>query len=189
MIARLRGVVIEKNTDAVIIEAGGVGYEVMVPTADYGGLKMGEESSLYIHEHIREDAHNLYGFADLPSRRFFEQLISISGIGPKVAMNILSAAALPQLQSAIAGGDPDILRGVAGVGKKTAERIVVELKTKMEAIGLSAGGSPVNSNDAAYQALVGLGYSAVQASEALRAVPADIKGEQARVKAALKQLS
>ncbi|HEX7259937.1 MAG TPA: Holliday junction branch migration protein RuvA [Candidatus Saccharimonadia bacterium] len=190
MIARLRGIVIEKTIGSAIIEAGGVGYEVVVTAADHGSLTMGEEASLHIFEQIREDAHNLYGFSNLASKHFFEQLLSISGIGPKVAINILSAAGLPQLQSAIAGGDPEILRGVAGVGKKTAERIVVELKTKMEAVGLTAGGmgEPVSSGDAAYQALIGLGYTPAQAAEALRGVPSSIKKEQDRVKAALKQL-
>lgn len=192
MIARLRGIVIEKTMDAAILEAGGVGYEVVLSSSDHGSLIMGEEASLHIYEHIREDAHNLYGFSNLPSKHFFEQLLSITGIGPKVAMNVLSAASLPQLQSAIAGGDPEILRGVAGIGKKTAERIMVELKGKVSAAGLPAGvlgGVAVSSGDAAYQALIGLGYTPSQAAEALGAVPADVAGEQARVKAALKQLS
>lgn len=190
MIARLRGQVIEKGLDSAIIDVGGVGYEVMVPAADYGTLIMGEETSLHIYEQIREDAHNLYGFSNLPSKRFFEQLLTISGIGPKVAMGVVSAAPLAQLQSAIAAGDPEVLRGVAGVGKKTAERITVELKNKVEAVGLAAmQGGGVTSVDPAYQALLGLGYTAAQAAEALSNLPAEITGEQERVKAALKQLS
>ncbi len=192
MIAHLRGIVIEKTVGSVIIEAGGVGYEVVLAAADHGRLVQGEEASLYIYEQIREDAHNLYGFSDVASKHFFEQLLSISGIGPKVAINVLSSATLDQLQSAIAGGDPEILRGVAGIGKKTAERIVVELKNKMDSLGILAGsqaGTAVSSTDTAYQALIGLGYTPSQAAEALRGIPDDIVGEQARVKAALKQLS
>lgn len=189
MIARLRGEVIEKTIDAAIIEAGGVGYEVAVTASDYGTLVLGEEANLHIYEQIREDTHALYGFSNRPSKVFFEQLLSISGIGPKVAMGVLSAAPLPQLQSAIAAGDVEVLRGVAGIGKKTAGRIMVELKGKVEVSSGDGLGAPVGFSDPAYQALIGLGYSAVQAAEAVRALPAELEGEQARVKAALKQLS
>lgn len=188
MIARLRGLVLEKDLDSVTIEAGGVGYEVAVIASDYGSLAPGEEASLHIYEHIREDTHALYGFSNRPSKLFFEQLLSISGIGPKVALNVLSAAPVTQLQSAIAGGDAEILRGVAGIGKKTAERIMVELKGKVtEGIGATAGAA--SSGDPAYQALIGLGYSPAQAAEAVRQVPPEVTGEQERVKAALKNLA
>jgi holliday junction DNA helicase RuvA len=190
MIARLRGTVLEKDQDGLVIDIGGVGYAVVVATSDHGSAVVGEEMHLYIYENIREDAHDLYGFSNLPSKRFFQQLLSINGVGPKVAMGIMSAAILPQLQQAIASGDADVFKGVAGVGKKTAERIMVELKGKVEATGLSTPAGPLASGgDPAYQALIALGYTATQAAEAVSHVPADITGEQARVKAALKQLS
>ena len=190
MIARLRGKVIEKTLDSAIVDCGGVGYEVMLNAADYGSLTLGEEASLYIYENIREDAHNLFGFSNAPSKRFFEQLLSINGIGPKVAMNVMSAASLPQLQSAIAVGDPELLRGVAGIGKKTADRIMLELKGKVQPGegGMDLSGA-LGSGDPVYQALIGLGYSAAQAADAVMQIPADMTGEQARIKAALKQLS
>lgn len=189
MIARLRGTVLEKDTDGLVVDIGGVGYAVVVSASDYGSAIVSEEIRLHIHEHIREDAHDLYGFTTLPSKRFFQQLLSISGVGPKVALGILSAASLPQLQQAIASGDADVFKGVAGVGKKTAERIMVELKGKVEAIGLAGQVStPASGGDPAYQALLGLGYTATQAAEAVAQIPAEITDEQARVKAALKQV-
>lgn len=190
MIARLRGTVIEKTPDAVIIEAAGVGYEVIISAADFDSLVISEEVSVHIHDHLREDAHNLYGFTNAPTKRFFEQLIGISGVGPKVAMNVLAAAPLPQLQSAIAGGDAEVLQGVAGIGKKTAERIVVELKSKIGALEMPIGaGRALSSVDPAYQALLGLGYTPNQAAQALAIVPKSVLGEQARLKAALKELA
>jgi Holliday junction DNA helicase RuvA len=189
MIAQLRGKVLEKDGDGLVLDVGGVGYAVMVPAADHGSAVTGEELHVYIHEHIREDAHDLYGFSNLPSKRFFQQLLSISGIGPKVAIGVLSAASLPQLQQAIAGGDADVFKGISGVGKKTAERIMVELKGKVENPGLTdTAGGPVGGSDPAYQALLGLGYTANQAAEAVAQIPHDITDEQARVKAALKQV-
>ncbi len=191
MIAQLRGVVLGKDSNGLVLDVGGVGYAVIVAAADYGSALTGEETSLHIYEHIREDAHDLYGFSNLPSKRFFQQLLSISGVGPKVALGILSAASLPQLQQAIASGDADVFKGVAGVGKKTAERIMVELKGKVEVPGLvdQGGGSAPTGGDPAYQALIGLGYTTMQAAEAVARIPADITEEQARVKAALKQVS
>lgn len=183
MIAQLRGKVIEKDLDTVIIEAGGIGYEVAVTTADYGSLTIGEETKLYTLDYIREDTHALYGFSNGPSKRFFQQLLGINGVGPKVALSVLSAASLPQLQQAIATGDAAVFKGVSGVGTKTAERIMVELRGKVETMGAAAHGS----TDPAYQALLGLGYTANQAAEAVAQIPAEVTDEQARVKAALAQ--
>jgi Holliday junction DNA helicase RuvA len=190
MIAQLRGVVLGKDSDGLVLDVGGVGYAVVVSAADHGSSLTGEETSLHIYEHIREDAHDLYGFSNLPSKRFFQQLLSINGVGPKVALGILSAASLPQLQQAIASGDADVFKGVAGVGKKTAERIMIELKGKIESPGLvdQLGGPTASDGDPAYQALIGLGYTAQQAAQAVAAIPGDITDEQARVKAALKQV-
>lgn len=189
MIAQLRGKVIEKDLDTVVVEAGGIGYEVMTTAADYGSITIGEETKLHILDYIREDTHALYGFSNAPSKRFFQQLLGINGVGPKVAMSILSAASLPQLQQAVAGGDAAVFKGVSGVGAKTAERIMVELRGKVEVGGAgSKSGGPGGSVDAAYQALLGLGYTPNQAAEAVAQIPSDIIDEQERVKAALKQV-
>lgn len=189
MIATITGRVAEKIGDTVIIELGGIGYEVIVPVSDWGSAKMGEETKFYIYEHIREDTHVLYGFSSTSAKQLFTQLLSVNGVGPKVAMQVMSAAALNRLQQAIFAGDVELFKGVSGVGKKTAERIMVELKGKIEESGESAlTGSPVSSGDAAYQALLGLGYTAAQAAQALSSVPAEIKEDNERVKAALKNI-
>jgi holliday junction DNA helicase RuvA len=186
MIAKICGTVSDKIHDALILELGGLGYELFVATEDWGSARVGEESQYYVYEHIREDAHLLYGFSDLASKRLFELLISISGIGCKVAMSVLSAASRARLEQAIAAGDPELLRGVSGVGKKTAERIIVELKGKIEQV---AGMAVMSSGDSVYQALLGLGYAPAQAAEAVAQIPGGTTGEQERIKAALKLLS
>lgn len=194
MIARLKGTVVEKDQNGLVVDVGGVGYAVIVSTGDYGSAELNAETSLHIYEHIREDTHDLYGFSNVPSRQFFQQLLSINGVGPKVALGILGAASVPQLQQAIASGDADIFKGVAGVGTKTAQRIVVELKDKLEAIGIgggpggASGGAQLSASDPAFQALLGLGYTVSQAAQALAAVPPEVISEQDRVKAALKEL-
>lgn len=191
MIARLTGKVIEKNQEGLVLDIGGIGYAVMVAAADHGSATMDDEITLHIHENIREDAHDLYGFTNLPSKRFFQQLLGISGIGPKVALSVLSAASLPQLQQAVASGDAAVFRGVAGVGTKTAERIMVELKGKVETLDANFSahaGKGIRAGDPAYQALVGLGYTAMQSAQAVAAIPPEITDEQERVKAALKTL-
>ena len=187
MIATIEGVVAEKIGDTAIIELGGLGYEVMLPVEDWGNATPGKPAKFYIYEHIREDSHVLYGFSSVGAKQLFVQLLGVNGVGPKVAMQVMSAATLDRLRSAIAAGDADLFKGVSGVGKKTAERIMVDLRGKVEAGSL--GGTPVAHGDSAYQALVGLGYSAQQAVAAVAAVPADVTDEQARVRAALKQLS
>jgi holliday junction DNA helicase RuvA len=183
MIATIEGTVTEKIGDTLVIELGGIGYEVVVTAADWGNSPVGKSSKFYVYEHIREDAHQLFGFSSVGAKQLFMQLLGVNGVGPKVAMQVMGAATLERLQQAIGAGDADLFKGVSGVGKKTAERIMVELKGKVE-VGVS--GATVASGDAAYQALLGLGYSAAQAAEALAAVPADVTDEQERVKLALK---
>lgn len=186
MIATIEGVVAEKVGESLVIELGGIGYELVVTTSDFGAAPVGKSAKFYIYEHIREDAHTLFGFSSVAAKQLFVKLLSVSGVGPKVAMQVMSAASLDRLQMAIAGGDADLFKGVSGVGKKTAERIMIELRGKVEP-GVS--GSSASSHDAAYQALQGLGYTAAQAAEAVSKVPAEITDEQERVKAALKQVS
>lgn len=183
MIASIEGKIIDKTTDTVVVEAGGLGYEVFTTTHDLGTLRVGDEARLFIHDHIREDSHNLYGFSTSDAKMMFVQLLSISGIGPKVAMAILSASTIANLRQAIATGDPDLLKGVSGVGKKTAERIIIELRGKISG---SQAGLGITTGDPVYQALVGLGYTPAQAAQAAASVPVEIEGEQERIKSALK---
>jgi holliday junction DNA helicase RuvA len=186
MIAKLTGTITDKLAESVIVDINGVGYEVFLTAEDHGRAAIGRKSSYHIFEQVREDQFTLYGFEDIATKAFYIQLLSVNGIGPKVAMGILSAARLDRLQQAIAAGDAELLKGVAGVGKKTAERVVVELKNKVSAHGSIAN---VTAGDSVYLALLGLGYSSLQAAEAVAAVPENIEGEEARLKAALKGMN
>lgn len=186
MIATLKGQVIGKQIDHIVLEAGGIGYEVFLTTEDTGRARVGEDARYFIYEQLREDIHALYGFSSEDHKQVFVQLLSVSGIGPKVALAVLSAASVDRLKQAVAAGDPDLLKGVSGVGKKTAERIIVELRGKL---GEPSGSvSLAGASDSAYQALIGLGYPAAQAAEAVAAVPVDVTNEQERIKLALRQV-
>ncbi len=182
MIGRITGLVTEKLPDTLLVGAGAVEYELHVATSDWGAAKVGQEGRYYIYEQIREDAHNLFGFSELAAKDLFTSLLGVSGVGPKVALAVLSAASLSRLQQAIASGDSDLLKGTAGVGKKTAERIIVELRGKLNDVHSNAAAE----GDAAYQALVGLGFTPVQAAAAVAKIPASVTGDQERIKAALK---
>ena len=182
MIATLRGTISEKLTASLVLETGGVGYELTVTADEWGGASPGSEVRYYVYEHIREDQHALYGFREIASKQLFVQLLGISGVGPKLAMQILSAAGENRLRQAIASGDPALLKGITGVGSKTAQRVMVELRGKVEEG--SMGFAPVS--DPTYQALVSLGYTSAQASAALATLPADLTDDQARLKLALK---
>lgn len=179
MIATLTGTVTHKLSNSLVIDIQGVGYEVLTTVDDWGAAKLQDAHTYFIYEQIREDAHNLYGFSEPRARELFVQLLSVNGVGPKVALATLSAAGVDRLAQAIAAGDVTLLKGVSGVGKKTAERIMVELAGKV-----STGAAPVH--DETYQALIGLGYSPAQASDAVAGLPADISDVGERVKLALK---
>lgn len=184
MIATLHGTVTEKIDGNLIIEVGGLGYEVLTTVEDWGAATPGANERFYIYEQIREDTHNLYGFRTYSAKQLFVELLGVKGVGPKAALSALSAAGEARLRQAIAMGDPDLLRGVSGVGPKTAQRIVLDLRGKVE-----AGGGLAPVSDSAYQALVALGYTSAQAAEAVSKLPDDLTDEQARIKAALKGLS
>lgn len=190
MIATLEGEIAEKIGSVIVIESAGVGYGVLVPFEDFGALHSGETAKLYIHESIRENAHDLFGFRTKEAKVLFEQLLSVKGVGPKMALAILSVASLSYVRQAIAGGDIKFISQAAGVGKRAAERVVVDLKDK---VGLAASAdateflnSPAaDPNDEALQGMVALGYSVQDASEALKKV--DLKLSPAeRIKQALK---
>lgn len=176
MIAQLRGTLLEKHPNQIIVDAGGVGYDVHIPVSTFTAL--GEEGAtvtLRIYTHVREDALVLFGFLTAGEKAIFEKLISVSGIGPKLAITVLSGLATPDLVAAVRGGDVARLVRIPGIGKKTAERIVLELKDKMAAMAASEGKSatppapPVNAMDQdVLSALVNLGCSASAAEEAIR---------------------
>jgi Holliday junction DNA helicase RuvA len=134
MIARLRGTLIEKHPNQAIVDAGGVGYDVTIPVSTYSGLpETGAETILRIHTHVREDIIALYGFLTLDERNLFEKLISVSGIGPSVAIKVLSGITAADLLNAIRRNELERLVRIPGIGKKTAERMVLELRDKLPA--------------------------------------------------------
>ena len=189
MIATLSGKISEKVGDLVIINCGGVGYGVAVTFEDFGALNSGEETKLYIYEHIRENTHDLFGFRSQLTKQLFEQLLSVNGVGPKMALAIMSLANANQVRRAIAGGDTKFISQASGVGKRVAERVVVDLKDK---VGLASDENATdflttaaNPNDEALQALVALGYSVNDAAEALKKIDDNLPVED-RIKAALK---
>jgi len=139
MIAHLRGAVLEKHPNLVIVDVQGVGYEVAIPVSAYSSLPApGAEVRLHIHTHVREDALLLFGFLTKADKALFEKLISVSGIGPKLAMTAMGGLTAPELANAIRSGALEQLVRLPGVGKKTAERMVVELRDKLDMIGIPA---------------------------------------------------
>lgn len=177
-VARLRGLVEEKGPDWAIVSVGGMGLLASVPSTTADALVIGAPASLFTHLHVREDALTLFGFATRDDLVLFEQLISVSGVGPRVALGLLSALEYAQLTSAIAAGRVDALRKVPGIGQKTAERLVLELRDKVTppAAGIDAApaAKPEQRGDAeVVAALMGLGYSQVEASAAAERLPRD----------------
>lgn len=189
MISSLFGAVSEKLPEVVIIDVNGVGYGVLTTAEDFGALKVGEKSKLYIYEHIREQSHDLFGFIKLETKQLFELLLNVNGVGPKMALNVLSVGSIDNVRQAIAGGDTKYIAQASGVGKRVAERIVVDLKDKVGLDGIDLSGSgilaPENSNDEAVQALIALGYSQQDAAQALINIDKSLPTDE-RIKLALK---
>ncbi len=191
MIAYLRGKIQNKGRGYIIVRAGDIGYQVFVNATRYVELDLDQEIELYIHEHVREDAQDLYGFNSMAELEMFELLLSISGVGPKSALNTLSIAGLEELKVTIAHGDPSLLMKVSGIGKKTAERIVLELKDKIGALvyDSTGGQSAINLASDEIDALMALGYTLQQAREALKQVDPKITESGERIRAVLQALN
>lgn len=188
MIATLRGEVTEKS-NPIVIECGGVGYGVFVTLSDFGVLHTGETAKLYIHEHIKEDAHSLFGFVAQDTKELFEKLLGVKNVGPKVALAVLDVGPVSAVRVAISEGDVKLLQTAKGVGKRAAEQIVVELRDKMgtpvgDAAESLINRAGINQSDEALQALVSLGYSENDASLALVNIDPLLSVEE-RVKRAL----
>jgi Holliday junction DNA helicase RuvA len=177
MIAYLRGTVLEKHPNQVIVDAGGVGYDVAIPISTFSGLpEAGKEVRLRIHTHVREDALLLYGFLSQDEKSLFEKLISVSGIGPKLAVTVLSGLAIADLFAAIRRGEVERLVRIPGVGKKTAERIILELRDKLPVPAAEGAAAPQGVrppllsalDQDVLSALVNLGCNATAAETAVR---------------------
>jgi len=186
MIGSIKGQVSHKSSNYLIVETNGVGYKVFVTPPVLLGAKVNQEISLVILTYVREDQISLYGFPTLPELEFFELLLSVSGVGPKSAVGIMSLASLEMIKSAIVSEDPSVFTKVSGIGRKTAERVIIELKDKLKD---QAGSQPVaREHSDAMDALIALGYNQQQAREALKDVPKDVKDLQTKIKLALKNL-
>src|SRR5262245_10773491 len=173
MIGQLRGRLADKRPNQVLVDVGGVGYLVAVPLSTYAALgELHTEVTLLIHTHVREDAFSLYGFLSSREKHFFELLLGASGVGPGLALKILSGMSVEELVPAIRSGDFARLTRIPGVGRKTAERMVVELKDKLEAVVVAAGDKPAAVSPAGAEAdvvsaLVNLGYEQRAAESAV----------------------
>lgn len=189
MIAHIRGAVAEKFNGAVIVDVVGVGYEIQVSAIDFDAVTMDSEVKFYTYHHVREQSNELFGFSSLAAKKLFELLIGVQGVGPKAALSILGLGASEQVRNAIANADAAYVAKASGVGKKTADRVVVDLSDKV-GLPTSYGSTPVvqaqlATDDEALEALMALGYTLADGLKALEKV--DIKLPTAeRVREALK---
>ncbi|NCU34208.1 Holliday junction branch migration protein RuvA [Candidatus Saccharibacteria bacterium] len=191
MIAHISGRIAEKFAGSVIVDVAGVGYEIIVPLGEYDHAVLGEDIKFYTYHHIREQGQELFGFSSLAAKKLFELLITVQGIGPKAGISVMSLGEAEMVRNAIANEDSKFIQKAAGVGKKSAERVIVDLKDK---VGLalsrqmadgSAQTSLAGQVDEALEALMALGYSLNDATKALESVPTNLSTSE-RVTAALK---
>jgi len=190
MIGKLTGMLGDKNPPQVLVDCNGVGYEVDVPMSTFYNLPgVGEKITLLTHLVVREDAQLLYGFGSAGEREAFRQLIKISGVGPRTALSVLSGMSVADIAQAVTAQDAGRLVKVPGIGKKTAERLLLELKGKFGAdLGAGAVGTGSDAQVDILQALVALGYSDKEAAASLKALPKDV-GVSDGIKLALKALN
>ncbi len=190
MIAHVSGTVSEKFNNAIIIDVGGLGYEVTVPLGDFETAVLNEQVKFYTYHHVREQAEDLFGFSTLAAKKIFEMLITVQGVGPKAALAILSLGDIETVRNAIANDDATFIQKATGIGKKTAERVVVDLRDK---VGLPTAYGRVyttqsnlaESSDEALEALMALGYTLADATKALEGIDPSLPTAQ-RVTQALR---
>lgn len=194
MYAYIIGSVEEIDLNNIVIDNNGIGYNIQCPSSVMTSLSIGQTAKVFTYQHVREDAITLYGFISKEDRIMFLRLISVSGIGPKIALQVLSALSASDLAVILVGGDANALTKVPGIGKKTAQRIILELREKVDNDELvnatiQKGSTPQSTmiSDAIY-ALAALGYSSQEASKAVEAVAADFKDTESIIRAVLKSL-
>ena len=191
MISFVSGKVIEKFFGSVVVDVGGLGYEVQVANLDYDHANPGNEVKFHTYHHVREQSEELYGFSTLTAKRLFELLITVQGVGPKAALSILSLGEGESVRSAIAGADVAFIARASGVGKKTAERVTVDLRDKVGAPTYVPGHDPATgaisnlAGDEALDALMALGYNLAEATQALAGIDPSLPTAK-RVSEALK---
>ncbi len=189
MIGSIRGRVTHLGPDSALIEVGGIGYRVVAGPSLLARLRPGTEASVFTHHLVREDQQALFGFANLDELGFFELLMTVSQVGPRLALAITAAHPVTKLQLAILNDDVDVFTSVSGVGRKTAQRIILELKEKIHAAGLAAGGGGLGTDSDVVAALESLGYTLTEARRAASAVAGSDAGLDTRIKAALQELA
>ena len=180
MIAHIYGKIAEKFAGSVIVDVAGVGYEVIVPAGEFDRAVLGEEIKFYTYHHIREQSQELFGFSSLAAKKLFELLITVQGVGPKAGIAIMSLGESEEVRNAIACEDSKFIQKATGVGKKSAERVVLDLKDK---VGLATKFSQtsqvsVSSTDEALEALIALGYNLADASKMLEGISPELSTEE-----------
>lgn len=189
MISLIEGTIELKGGRFTVVNVGGVGYKAFLGAGALDKIpEKGEKIKLWTHQYVRENALELYGFLTFAELEFFEMLINVPGIGPKGALSILGIAPLDTLKKAIAAGDISYLTRVSGIGRKTAEKVVLELREKMAGKGVTVEAPELKDEADALDALMALGYSQKEAREALERVPREVTSVEKRVKGALKRL-
>lgn len=192
MIAHVRGKISEKFNGSIIIDVNGLGYELFVSVVDFDLVNLGESVKFYTYHHVREQSEELFGFSTLSAKKIFEMLISVQGVGPKAALAILSLGNVETVRNAIANSNAGFIQKASGVGKKTADRVVVDLHDKVGLPNKYENGNEIiennqlNSSDEAVEALMALGYTLADASEALKNIDTDLSTAE-RVTKALRQ--
>lgn len=186
MIAYLEGTIIVKNPNYIILKCSSIGYKIfIVPTEHY---KKGEDISLYIHEHITEDKDDLYGFKTLEKMEIFELLLSVSGLGPKIGMTILSSMSKNEIEKSIESGDVKSFKRIKGIGQKMAMKIILELKTKLDIIELDKLQGDKKVDTEVEEVLISLGYKQKEISKLISQIPNDISNLESKIKWVLKNI-
>jgi len=190
MISYLKGNIIYKNNSYLILDVSGVGYGIYLSEKLLQEARVNTEEAFYIYQQVRENALNLYGFRAAADLELFEMLLSVSGVGPKSALGVLSVATSQEVIQSIARGDSLLLTKVSGIGQKTAERLVLELKNKIAKLGGQSLNDTYSASSGSDEidALIALGYSLLEAREALRSISPSIIDSGARIKEALKNM-
>jgi len=189
MIARIEGIIVHQTDRFIIVDVSGVGYKLYVTTETLTSSKLGDHASFWVHTAVRENSIDLYGFKNTNEMSFFELLLDVSGIGPRSALSILTVAPIDTIKKAIATGDTSYLNKVSGIGKKTAEKIIIELRDKLQDYkGEDDAPGALRDESDIIEALKSLGYSQNEARDALKKVGQDTIGMNARIKEALKIL-
>jgi len=190
MISYLNGKIINKGNGFVIIAVNNIGYKVFTSQILWAEMPIGQDVEIYTHQNVREDALDLYGFKSLAELEIFEMLISISGIGPKTGLAVMAVGNADEIKNSISRGDSNFLTKVSGIGRKTAERVILELREKIQAMPMATIGSAVSGTASTDEidALMSLGYSLVEARDVLRAVDPGLKKSSERIRDALRKL-